>query len=524
MQPVAPAPLRLAELVMALSLATDLGTGQPMEHALRVCLLATELAGACDASELERADIYYIALLRAVGCVAEAEKVAARFGDEILANAHIALVDNANLPDVLGLLLRHVGEGQPVLKRAEMILSALAAGPSERNQILTAHCEVAERLAQRLGMTAGVALGVTQVYERWDGKGSPYHLRAEEIARAARIVTLARDAELFYRIGGVEEAARVVRQRAGTFYDPALAELFGKRAASLFAAIDTPETWEATLAAEPTPHHILSREARERATRAMADFVDLKSPFTAGHSSGVALLAARAAERLGLAEVDVENVRQAGYLHDLGRVGISSAIWDKPGLLLESEREQVRLHPYYTERVLARPRALAQLSSIAALHHERLDGSGYYRGSPAPLLSLQARVLAAADVYHAMTERRPHRAARTTEDAAERLRDEVRAHRLDQDAVHAVLAAAGHAERPARRVWPADLSDREVEVLRLIARSFSNREMAQRLIIAEKTVGHHIQHIYNKIGVSTRAGATLFALQHDLLDSMDAPS
>src|SRR6185437_16053053 len=191
--------------------------------------------------------------------------------------------------------------------------------------------------------------------------------------------------------------------------------------------------------------------------------------------------------------------------------------WDKPGLLLESEREQVRLHPYYTERVLARPRALAQLSSIAALHHERLDGSGYYRGSPASLLSLQARVLATADVYHAMTERRPHRAAWSPEAAAKHLRDEVLAHRLDQDAVRAVLAVAGHAERPARRVWPADLSDREVAVLRLIARGFSNREMAQRLIIAEKTVGHHIQHIYNKIGVSTRAGATLFALQHDLL-------
>lgn len=510
-------PLRVAELIMALSLATDLGTGQPMEHALRVCLLATELGGECGADEQERRDIYYIALLRAIGCVADADKVAARFGDEILANAQISLIDNASLPDVLGLLLGHVGEGQPTMRRARMIFDALAAGPDERNQILSAHCEVAERLAQQLGMSPGVALGVTHVYERWDGKGSPHHLRAEESVRAARVVALARDAELFYRLGGVDEAVRVIRQRAGALYDPVLAELFCTHAPSLFARFDAATAWDAALAAEPGLRPTLTGEALEMAIRAIADFVDLKSPYTIGHSSGVATLASRAAERLGLNDTEVTTIRQAGYLHDLGRVGISSATWDKPGPLIESEWERVRLHPYYTDRVLARPFALSQLAGIASLHHERLDGSGYYRGVPASLLSLQARVLAAADVYHALTERRPHRTAFSPEVAAERLRSEVHARRLDADAVSAVLAAAGHAAQVARRVWPAGLSDREVEVLGLVARGLSNREMAQQLIIAEKTVDHHIQHIYNKIGVSTRAGATLFALQNDLM-------
>jgi HD-GYP domain-containing protein (c-di-GMP phosphodiesterase class II) len=512
-----PAPLRLAELVAALSLATDLGTGQPMEHALRVCLLSVELGGELGADEQELCDIYYLALLRALGCVADAHRVAARFGDELLANAQLSLMDSAQPGDVLALLLRHVGESEPALRRARMIMAALAAGPGERDEIITAHCEVAEQLARRLGMRDTVARGVTQVFERWDGKGSPGRVRGEASLRAARIVTLARDAELFDRLDGADGAARVIRERSGSLYDPAVAECFCRRAAMLLHAADAENAWEAVLAAEPGPRPLLTPAARETATRAVADFVDLKSPFTAGHSSGVALLAAEAAERIGLSEPETTSIRQAGYVHDLGRVGISTAVWDKPGPLTTSEWERVRLHPYYTERVLARPKALAPIAAIAALHHERLDGSGYYRGIPAAMLSVPARLLAAADVYHALTERRPHRMAHTPEASADLLRAEARAGRLDPDAVQAVLAAAGHRVVPVRREWPAGLSEREVEVLRLVARGLANREVAKRLSIAEKTVGHHIQHIYNKIGASTRAAATLFALQHDLL-------
>jgi HD-GYP domain-containing protein (c-di-GMP phosphodiesterase class II)/DNA-binding CsgD family transcriptional regulator len=510
-------PLRLAELVAALSLATDLGTGQPMEHALRVCRLAVELGGMLDLDERERGDVFYVALLRAIGCVADAHRVAARFGDEMLANAQISLMDTAQPGDILDLLLRHVGEGQPALRRARMIVAALAAGPGERDAIITAHCEVAEQLARRLGMRDAVALSVTQVFERWDGKGSPGRVRGEAIERAARIVILARDAELFCRLDGPDGATGVIRERAGSLYDPAIAEHFCRHASVLLSVLDADAGWDAVLAAEPVPRLVLSPVAREAAMRAIADFVDLKSPFTAGHSSGVAQLTARAGEQLGFAEPEIASLRQAGYLHDLGRVGVSTAIWDKPDALTASEWERVRLHPYYTDRVLARPAALTRLGAVAALHHERLDGSGYYRGVPAALLSLPARVLAAADVYHALSERRPHRPAYTPDAAAAHLQAEARAGRLDPEAVSAVLAAAGQVVTAVRRAWPAGLSDREVEVLRLTARGLSNREMAKRLGIAEKTVGHHIQHIYNKVGVSTRAAATLFAMRHDLL-------
>jgi HD-GYP domain-containing protein (c-di-GMP phosphodiesterase class II) len=249
----------------------------------------------------------------------------------------------------------------------------------------------------------------------------------------------------------------------------------------------------------------------------MADFADLKSPYLTGHSSGVAELAAAAAGRYGLSEGDVADVRRAGLLHDLGRVGVSASIWDKPGPLTDGERERVRLHPYYTGRILSRPGPLARLGSVGELHHERTDGSGYHRGLAAPALPPAALLLAAADAYGAMTEPRPHRPALALEEAAEELRREVRAGRMDGGAAEAVLGAAGHRTRPVRRELPMGLTEREAEVLRLVARGLSNRQVAERLYISPKTVGHHVQHVYQKIGVSTRPAATVFAMQHDLL-------
>jgi HD-GYP domain-containing protein (c-di-GMP phosphodiesterase class II) len=265
----------------------------------------------------------------------------------------------------------------------------------------------------------------------------------------------------------------------------------------------------------------LSDEQFDTACQAIADFADIKSPYTLGHSNGVASLASEAACRCGLPEADAVALRRAGLLHDIGRVSVSAGIWGKPGSLTEREWERVRLHPYYTERVLARPRILAQLGSLAALHHERLDGSGYHRGLPAAMLSPAARILAAADVYHAMTEPRPHRSPLTPDAAAIELQREARAGRLDSEVVSGVLAAAGHRVSISRRELVAGLSEREVEVLRLLARGHSMKQIAARLTISEKTVDNHIQHIYIKIGVSTRAGATLFAMEQNLITSVE---
>ena len=261
---------------------------------------------------------------------------------------------------------------------------------------------------------------------------------------------------------------------------------------------------------------MLTEEQFDNACRAFADFVDIKSTYTLTHSSGVADLAAEAARLSGLPTSDVTSIWRAALLKEIGRTGISSSIWEKSASLTDREWERVRLHPYYAERIFAHTPALAKLGALASLHHERLDGSGYHRGLPSASQSLMARILSAADVYHSLTEIRPYRHALEPEAAAREVQSQVRAGKLDGDAVNSVLSAAGHHVK-ARKEMVAGLSEREVDVLRLLSHGLTLKQMAAELVIAEKTVDSHIQHIYNKIGVSTRAGATMFAMEHQLL-------
>jgi HD-GYP domain-containing protein (c-di-GMP phosphodiesterase class II) len=260
----------------------------------------------------------------------------------------------------------------------------------------------------------------------------------------------------------------------------------------------------------------LSPPEFDAALLALADFVDLKSPYTIGHSRTVSELAAAAGAVMGLPAADVDLLRRAGLVHDFGRLGISNAIWDRAGPLGAGEWERVRLYPYLTERILHQSAALAPLGTVAVQHREHLDGSGYPRALSGGVISPLARILGAADAYAAMREPRPHRAALPAEAAAAELRAEVAAGRSDADAVAAVLTAAGH-RVPRRREGPAGLTAREVEVLKLLARGLSNRQIAQELVISPKTAGNHVEHIYAKIHASNRAAAGLFAVQHGLL-------
>jgi HD-GYP domain-containing protein (c-di-GMP phosphodiesterase class II) len=378
------------------------------------------------------------------------------------------------------------------------------------------HCLVAGTLAERLGLDAEVREALQQAYERWDGRGAPQGLKGEQVAISARLMRLARTAEVFHRRGGVPAAVDAVRRRRGTEFDPALVDLFCDQAPDLFEEVAATAAWDAVIAAEPALRPALSEAELDAVLEALADYADLKSPFTLGHSRGVADLAAEAGRRHGLPDRDVVVLRRAALIHDLGRLGVSNAIWDKPAVLTAAEWERVRLHPYLTQRMLASSPTLGSLAGIAVQHHERLDGSGYPSGLSGGAVSPGARLLAAADVYHAMTEPRPHRPARAPAHAASELRAEVRAGRLDATAADAVLAAAG--QRTGRRAYgPSGLTSREIEVLRLVARGLSNPEIASRLVITRKTASSHVEHIYAKIGVSSRAAASLFAVQHGLL-------
>lgn len=510
--------LRLAELLAALSTATDLAQGHPVEEAMRGCLPATWLARELRLSDSEVSDVYYTTLLKYAGCTAMAHEEAVLFGgNDNAARAQGAPVDFGNQKEAFAFLLfRFVRDAGP-LERARILARVLARGSGLDPQIKTAHCEVAAQMARRLELSGEVQQALYQIYERWAGGGPPQGLRGEQIALAARLAQVAIQAVIFNRLGGPEMAVRVIERRAGTVLDPTIAAEFVRRGRVLLGQLDTADIWTAVLEVEPEPRLHRAVEDLDDAANAFGDFVDLKSPSFRGHSSRVAALVADAGRRLGWSGDQVTTVRRAALLHDLGRTSVPNGIWDKPGPLTVTEWEQVRLHPYHTERILARSPVLAALAPVAGAHHERQDGSGYYRqlkGSESPP---GANVLAAADVYEALTHERPHRAACSEEEAARLLRNETKAGKFEGEAVEAVLAVAGHPTVPVLRAWPAQLSDREVEVLRLLARGSSTRAIAATLVISPKTADHHIQHIYNKIGVSTRASAALFAMEHNLL-------
>src|SRR5229473_3308170 len=300
--------------------------------------------------------------------------------------------------------------------------------------MLAGHCEVAQMLAQRLGFGDRVRHSLGYVYERWDGRGQPNGARGLQVPLSMRILPLARDVEIFLRVGGVAAARSVVHERSGGSYDPQLAERVGRRLPALAQRLEVPSVWEAALEAEPGPRPVLGAAALESALRVVADFVDVKSPYTLGHSAGVAELARAGAARCGLDAEQQALVAQAGLVHDLGRVGVTSAIWNAARPLGEDEWERVRLHPYYTERVLGRSVGLAKVARLAGAHHERSDGSCYHRGADVYGLPLAARLLAAADTYRALTEARAYRPASSAAQAALTLRSEARSGRLDVEA------------------------------------------------------------------------------------------
>lgn len=512
---VAPRPqVCLAHLVATLSLGTDLGLGQPMEHVIRQTLIALRMSEILHLDADQRTVVYYSGLLAWVGCHTDAYEQAKWFGDDIRVKADGF---QATEPGPR-FLLSHLAAGRSLPQRARMGMALIAT--AARGDLLSlldlrSHWLAADALARRLGLGDDVRQSLRESYERWDGKGVA-GIKGEAIDLASRLVYLADVVAVFHRTGGIDAAIAVARERSGTHFDPNLVDLFCEKAPRLVADLDETNNWDAIIAAEPKLTRLIPEDRLDEILEAIADFTDLKSPFLIGHARSVSRLAEAAARTYGLPEGDVVAIRRAALVQDIGRLGVSNAIWDKRGPLNQAETERVRLHPYLTERMLSFSPALAPLGAMAVQHHERLDGSGYPRGLSGSAITPGGRILGAADTYRALLEIRPHRRAHTPEEAVSVIRAEVAAGRLDGGAANAVLSAAGHAVKP-RHEWPADLTTREVEVLKLVARGLTTQEIATELVITPKTAGNHIEHIYTKIGVSNRARASLFAVQHGLM-------
>ncbi len=507
--------VRLAELVAALSLGIDLGFGQPMEHILRQCLIAMRIAERLDFPDETRVEIYYAALLVNVGCHTDAHEQAKWFGDDVALKA-TKYDDDPRAPirsAVSG--MRMLGAGNTPLHRLRIAFDFAVSGHREVDAMITQHAQIARRLGEELGLPLGVLVALEGAYERWDGKGYPGRLKGEDVPIASRVAQLAEFVEVAHRTGGVAAARALASERSGIQFDPQLADLLIEDADVLLDGLDD-ATWDTVISSEPALARVVAGEDFDAALTAIADFADLKSPYLLGHSRAVSALLAEAAAQLGLPESEHRLLRRAGLVHDFGRLGISNAIWDKRGPLGAGEWERVRMYPYLTQRMLRQSEALAPLGAIAGQHRERPDGSGYPSGLTGPAISRHAKLLAAADTYQAMLEPRPHRPSLAPDAAAAELRRMVKDAHLDGEAADAILRAVGH-RVPRRREGPAGLTPREVEVLRLLAQGLSNKEIAERLVISPKTAGKHVEHIYLKIDASSRATASLFAVQHGLL-------
>jgi HD-GYP domain-containing protein (c-di-GMP phosphodiesterase class II) len=514
-------PVRTAEVIAATCLATDLGMGFPFEHGLHGTLMAMKLADLLDVDRETESHTYYASLLMYSGCTTDLDIAPRIFAGSRTENFTPRMMGSP-LEAFSGFVRALPPPNAPPLRRVYEVGRRLVPVGRFVKPHITAICEVAEMMAKRLGLPPAVHNLFVLLTERWDGKGMLKRAKGEEVPLPLRIVGVARDAAYQRILGGDDHAVEVIRRRAGHAFDPRIAARIIEQAPEVMAAADgAGPVWEAILAAEPRPWLTLEDERVDRALAAIGDFADLVSPHLSGHSSGVAELAETAGRLCGFDPSDVALVRRAAFVHDVGRVAIDPRVWQKPAALTVDEWEQVRLHPYHTERVVLHPGFLASLAEPACAHHERLDGDGYHRRMSASALPPAARLLAAADAFQAMREPRPYRPGLSPEEAAKLLSEEAHAGRQDYEMVAAVIEAAGQPAPPVER--PAGLTEREAEVVGLLARGLQTKQVARRLGISVKTADRHIQNAYRKLGVSSRAAATLFAMEHGLVSQGERP-
>jgi len=506
-------PVRRNEVIGVLSLATDFAIGQPLGYGLRSAVASVALARAMGLGDQVATEAYYHGLLRYCGCTAETDKLNALFGDEIAIRKNFSTIDPADGPEFVRVLMAHVGPERtahpPLTHGDENFMNVVG----QTVAVFSAHCEVAMRIGERLGLPENVRRNLGQLYERWDGHGFPNHISGEAIAPAVRIVLVVQDALALLDIMPLERVGPVIAGRSGGPYDPAVVAAFVPLIPDLLAPVSDEAAWAAAMDVTDTEDAILSEGEIDAASEVIADFIDLKSPLIAGHSRAVAALADEAARVARMPEARRAEIRRAALWHDIGYIAIGGAA--RFDTAEGSERS--RLHPYFAGRMVPRAPGLAAIGAMIAEHHERLDGSGFHRGVRAGDLSLPGRLLAVAEAYQNLVEDRPFRVTLTPAQAAERLREEVKRGTLDGEAVVAVLEAAGQGKRGKKVPFVAGLTGREVEVLQHVARGTTTKDIGAALGLSPKTVDNHIQSIYGKLGVKTRGGATLFAMEHGLL-------
>lgn len=507
--------VRTAEISAVTCLATDLAMGFPFQHGLEATLITMRLGDVIGVDSETASQVYYASLLMHLGCTVDSELVVRIFAGSMVESGWHRIFGSP-LESVAGTLAGIPRPDDPWPRRMMQYATGVPRLAATRKWHFANMCEASQMLAERVGVPPAVYDMFPLLTERWDGWSNLRRAKRDQIPLPLRIVHVGRDAAYQRLIGDDGYVVETIRARGGHAFDPDITEAFAASWSDVLGPREPEESvWDEVLAVEPKPWLSLENTAIDRALGGVGSFSDLASPYLVGHSAAVAELASQAARLSGWEDSDIEAVRRAGLLHDIGRVGVHPRVWEREGRLSADEWEQVRLHPYQTDRVLARSPFLAPLAGIACAHHERIDGSGYHRGLDAKSLSPTARLLAAADAYRSKVEPRAYREALDAESAARTVVEKAGEGRLDARMVAAVVEAAGLPAPQLER--PAGLTEREAEVIGLLARGMQTKQIARSLDISVKTADRHIQNAYRKIGVSSRVAATLFATEHGLV-------
>jgi HD-GYP domain-containing protein (c-di-GMP phosphodiesterase class II) len=405
--------LNPAELLGSLSYALDMTEGQPEGHCIRCCWIGTAIGAELGLAEPERADLYYTLLLKDLGCSSNAARICDLYLTDDIAFKHDFKTIDGSLSAALRFVFKKTGLKSGLSERIRALVHVVQNGGEIARELIETRCHRGADIAAKMRFSEAVQEGIRALDEHWDGSGKPERLTGDAIPTAANIALLAQVADVFFQEHGRAEAEKEIANRAGTWFAPVLVDAF-------LAASRRPGFWDRLAATDlardvfsmaPHSNQPVDEDYLDAVAEAFSDVVDAKSPYTSDHSDRVTLYTDLIAEELGLSQAHRRWLRRAALLHDLGKLGVSNQVLDKPGTLDEAEWASIRSHSWHSERILERVSAFADIAPVAGAHHERLDGKGYPHGLKGEEICLEARILTVADVFDALSAERPYRAA-----------------------------------------------------------------------------------------------------------------
>jgi HD-GYP domain-containing protein (c-di-GMP phosphodiesterase class II)/DNA-binding CsgD family transcriptional regulator len=507
----------LAEMLCALSFVADIGMGQRIEHGLRSAYIGLEICRNAGLSREDEEAVFYGALLKDAGCTACAGVFAVLFGgDDLGPREDCLLLRPDHVTDAVSWFWKHSPPDANLPARMAKLFTFMTECRGVMTEGVTAHCEIGRMYSERLGLPEAVGETVHYSWERWDGKNMGFHLKGADIPLTARVLHAAQTVEAAYTFGTEAAAVAMTRERRGSAFDPEIADVILRQAAepSFWSPLAEDSIHDVLMDMRPVPaYDALDRGRVDGVCEVLADFADAKCRRTWHHSERVAGVAREIASEMGVGHDDAAELWRAGLVHDIGKAAVPVGILEKGDYLSDAEMRRFRAHPEYTETVLSRIEPLQGLAAIAGAHHEQLDGNGYPRGVLGGELGLPSRILATADrcVLAHLGDGVSDRSLADIEPLAGSV--------LDGDCVAALRRAveSGKAQNRRGPGNPGKLTDREIEVLRLVAQGSTARDVAESLVISRKTAEHHLENIYNKLGVTSKTAAAVYAVTNGLI-------